>query len=218
MTSFYSPEQQQLQDQHDTRKLAERLEQMIVEPHINPQHQGFIETRNFFFLTTIDHRGYPTCSYKGGNPGLVRVINPHTLAFPSYDGNGMFLSMGNIQGNAKVGLLFIDFEHPHRIRIHGDAHIIDNDPLLADYPEANLIVRITLSEIFINCPRYIHRMIPAEPSKYVPVADATTPLPPWKRIDAIQDVLPAHDHDIAEKMGGVISFEEYAAMLMAGDI
>ncbi|MCX7098215.1 MAG: pyridoxamine 5'-phosphate oxidase family protein [Methylococcales bacterium] len=218
MSAFYSPDQQHLQDQHDTRKLADRLGQMIVEPQINPQHQGFIESRNFFFLTTIDHRGYPTCSYKGGNPGFVRVLDPQTLAFPSYDGNGMFLSMGNILGNPKVGLLFIDFEHPHRIRIHGDASISANDPLLVDYPEADMIVRISISEVFINCPRYIHRMTPTQASKYVPQADATTPLPPWKRIDAIQDVLPTAEQDIAEKMGGVISFEDYAAMLMAGEM
>lgn len=218
MKPFYSPDQQHLQDQHDTRKLADRLEQMIVEQQINPQHQGFIESRNFFFLTTIDHRGYPSCSYKGGNPGLVRVVDERTLAFPSYDGNGMFLSMGNIVGNPKVGLLFIDFEHPHRIRVHGDAHVSDNDALLADYPEADMIVRVTVSEVFINCPRYIHRMSLVQNSSYVPQADQETPLPQWKRIDALQDVLPACDHELAEKMGGVINFDEYAAMLANGQL
>jgi predicted pyridoxine 5'-phosphate oxidase superfamily flavin-nucleotide-binding protein len=217
MTVLYSSEHRQLQDQHDTRDLAERLQKIIVENQLSEQHRLFIESRDFFFLTTIDHRGYPTCSYKGGNPGLVRIIDPQTLAFPSYDGNGMFLSMGNIQGNAKIGMLFIDFETPHRVRVHGDAGIQPNDCLLAEYPGADMIVRVKISELFINCPRYIHRMSHIQTSKYVPQEGKETPSPQWKRIDAIQDVLPTNDQDIAEKLGGTITPEEYGAMLMNGE-
>ena len=188
MDAFYSVEQQQLQDQHDTRKLAERLQQIIVENLISEQHQAFIESLDFFFLTTIDDRGYPTCSYKGGNPGLVKVLDSQTLAFPSYDGNGMFLSMGNIQGNTKIGMLFIDFENPHRVRVHGDASIEADDELLCEYPGADMIVRVKISEVFINCPRYIHRMNKLEASKYVPQVGKETPAAQWKRIDAVQDV------------------------------
>ncbi len=217
MSDFYSPQHRQLQEQHDTVNLADRLEQMIVEQQISEMHQPFIESRDFFFLTTIDQRGYPTCSYKGGNPGLVKVVNPQELAFPSYDGNGMFLSMGNINGNSKIGMLFIDFETPHRIRLHGDARIEANDPLLSQYPGAQLMVRVAISEIFINCPRYIHKMQRLTASKYVPQADKETPAAQWKRIDAVQDVLPACDRQIAEKLGGSITMEEYGAMVFNGD-
>lgn len=217
MNDFYGRQHRQLQAQHDTLKLADRVEQIIVQNQISEQHQPFIESRDFFFLSTVDHRGYPTCSYKGGNPGLVRVLDPQTLAFPSYDGNGMFLSMGNIQGNAKIGMLFIDFETPHRVRVHGDAFIHDHDPLLLEYPGADMIVRVNISEIFINCPRYIHRMQRVESSKYVPQARKETPLPQWKRIDALQDALPVCDQGIAEKLGGAISPEEYGAMVMNGE-
>lgn len=217
MSDFYSPQHRQLQEQHDTVKLADRLEQIIVEQQVGAQHQPFIESRDFFFLTTIDQRGYPTCSYKGGNPGLVKVVSPQELAFPSYDGNGMFLSMGNINGNPKIGMLFIDFETPHRIRVHGDARIETNDPLLAEYPGAELIVRVVISEIFVNCPRYIHRMNRVVSSKYVPQANQETPLPQWKRIDAVQDVLPACDTHVAESLGGVITPDEYGAMVLNGD-
>jgi uncharacterized protein len=209
MNDFFSPQQRQMQDEHDTRKLADRLQQVIVEQQVNEQHQPFIESRDFFFLTTIDHRGYPTCSYKGGNPGLVKVVNPGELAFPSYDGNGMFLSMGNIQGNAKIGMLFIDFETPHRIRVHGDASTHSDDSLLAEYPGAELIVRVKISELFINCPRYIHKMSRIASSSYVPQKNKETPLPQWKRIDLLQDALPACDRHIAERLGGTITIEEY---------
>lgn len=217
MSDFYGRQQRLLQEQHDTVNLADRLEQIIVAQQVGEQHQPFIESRDFFFLTTIDQRGYPTCSYKGGNPGLVRVVNPQELAFPSYDGNGMFLSMGNINGNPKIGMLFIDFETPHRIRVHGDARIQTDDPLLTEYPGAELIVRVAIKEIFINCPRYVHRMSRVANSKYVPQADKDTPAPQWKRIDAIQDVLPACDNRVAERLGGVITPEEYGAMVIKGD-
>ncbi|MCX7178362.1 MAG: pyridoxamine 5'-phosphate oxidase family protein [Proteobacteria bacterium] len=217
MSDFYSRQHQQLQDQHDTRNLAERIQQIIVEDRISEQHQLFIGSRDFFFLSTVDHRGYPTCSYKGGSPGFVRVVDPQTLAFPSYDGNGMFLSMGNIKGNAKIGMLFIDFETPHRVRAHGDAFIQSDDPLLPEYPGAEMIVRVKISEMFFNCPRYVHRMSRSESSKYVPQAGKDTPQPQWKRIDAIQDVLPAQVQGVAEKMGGIITPEAYAAMVIKGE-
>ena len=54
--------------------LADRLQEIIVENQVSEQHRPFIESRDFFFLTTVDHRGYPTCSYKGGNTGLVRDL------------------------------------------------------------------------------------------------------------------------------------------------
>lgn len=214
MSHFYSEQHRQLQDQNDTRKLADKLEQIIIENQINEQHQPFIESRDFFFLTTIDHRGYPTCSYKGGNPGIVRVIDPQTLCFPSYDGNGMFLSIGNILANTKIGMLFIDFETPHRVRVQGDAVIQPDDPLLSEYPGAEMIVRVKISEIFINCPRYVHRMQRIESSKYVPQAEMETPAAQWKRIDALQDVLPGCDRGLTEKLGGTITQEEYGAMIV----
>lgn len=216
MSDFYSEQHRQLQDQHQTRPLADRLQQIIVETQISEQHQAFIESRDFFFLTTVDHRGYPTCSYKGGNPGMVRVLDAQTLCFPNYDGNGMFLSLGNIQQNRKMGMLFIDFETPHRLRLHGDAFIQLDDPLLDDYPGAGMIVRIKVNEVFVNCPRYIHRMQRVETSKYVPQAGVDTPEPQWKRIDAVQDALPPCDAGLAEKLGGTITPEEYGAMIMDG--
>lgn len=213
MSDFYSEQQRQFQDQHETRKLADRLEQIIVETQVSDQHRTFIESRDFFFLTTIDHRGYPTCSYKGGNPGMIRVLDSETLCFPNYDGNGMFLSLGNILTHRKIGMLFIDFDTPHRVRVHGDASIEADDPQLSGYPGAKQIIRVQVSELFVNCPRYIHRMQRVEQSKYVPQAGAQTPAPQWKRIDALQDVLPSCDQGLAEQAGGTITPEQYGDML-----
>jgi predicted pyridoxine 5'-phosphate oxidase superfamily flavin-nucleotide-binding protein len=155
-------------------------------------------------------------SHKGGAPGFVRVLDPTTIAFPSYDGNGMFLSMGNIAADARVGMLFIDFETPHRVRVHATASVRSDDPLLAGYPGADLVVRATVTETFVNCPRYTTRHTPAEASPYVTDEDGHAPLPGWKKIDLLQDVLPTRFQGRAEAEGGTITMEEYAQRLADG--
>jgi uncharacterized protein len=218
MSEIYSQQHRALQEAFDTTRLADRVEQLVVRPKIPDDSKAFIETRDMFFLTSVDHRGYPTCSYKGGARGFVRVIDPETIAFPSYNGNGMFLSMGNIPTNHKVGMLFIDFETPHRVRVHGLATIDRADPLLAEFRGAELVVRVTVTETFINCPRYIHKYQRLQTSKYAPQARCEAPPPAqWKRIDALQDALPARERDTAEQLGGTITFEEYGALVTKGD-
>lgn len=217
MSELYGVQHRAMQAAFDTTKLADRVSDQIVLDKIPDEHQAFIESRDFFFLTTVDHRGYPTCSYKGGSVGFVKVLDDKTLAFPSLDGNGMYLSMGNITSNDKIGMLFIDFETPHRVRVHGKATVSRNDPLLAEFQEAELVVRIAITEIFVNCPRYIHRYQRIATSPYVPQPACETPPPQWKRIDAIQDALPERDKGLANQMGGVITPEEYAALVIKGE-
>ncbi len=102
MSELYGEQHRLLQQEFDTEKLADRVKEFIVTPEITDEHKSFIESRVMFFLSSIDHRGYPTCSHKGGEPGFIKVVNDKTIAFPSYDGNGMFLSLGNINANNKV--------------------------------------------------------------------------------------------------------------------
>src|SRR6476661_1201656 len=134
MDDFYHQASRALQDRFDTRRLADRIEQRLVADHVGDSDRAFIEAADMFFLATVDESGQPNCSYKGGAPGFVRVVDPRTLAFPSYDGNGMYLSMGNLAKNPNVGLLFIDFEQGKRIRLNGTASIDESDPLTPEYP------------------------------------------------------------------------------------
>jgi predicted pyridoxine 5'-phosphate oxidase superfamily flavin-nucleotide-binding protein len=193
MGEFYHPASRTLQDKFDTRRLADRIEQRLLADHVGASDRAFIEAADMFFLATVDESGQPSCSYKGGAPGFVRVVDPRALAFPNYDGNGMFLSMGNIAQSRKVGLLFIDFERPRRMRLSGEATISENDPLLAAYPEAQFIVRVAVTEVFPNCPRYIHQYKLVERSIYVPEPGSATPIPNWKKSDWACDVLPEKD-------------------------
>ena len=196
MTSPYHRGSRRLQDRFDTRRLADRLDERFVQrARIDPGDRAFIERMDMFFLATADDEGRPQCSYKGGDPGFVRVLDEHTVAFPNYDGNGMYLSMGNVTVNPHVGMLFIDFtsERPSRLRLNGVASIEDGDPLVATYPGAQFVVRVTATQVFPNCPRYIHRMALVERSRFVPAADGTAPVPDWKRSDLACDVLPVGD-------------------------
>lgn len=195
MADLYHDGDRSLQDRFDTRRLADRIEERLVVDRLDDEDAAFVEHADMFFLSTVDHRGYPTCSYKGGDPGFVRVLDERTVAFPNYDGNGMYLSMGNIVRGSKVGLLFIDWEHPSRLRIHGDASVDTADPLTASYPEAQFVVRVRIREVFSNCPRYIHRYALVERSRFVPHSGMQTPTPDWKRADWAADVLPRGDVD-----------------------
>ncbi|GEP00371.1 pyridoxamine 5'-phosphate oxidase family protein [Methylobacterium haplocladii] len=216
MGSLYSEEHRALQDEFGTRKLADFLDKHHVQPAIGEQESGFIESRDMFFLSTVDPDGNPTVSYKGGPTGFVKVLGPNALAFPGYDGNGMFLSMGNIAGQHKVGMLFIDFETPHRVRVQGTARVVRDDPLVGEFPEAQYIVRVEVTSIWVNCPRYIHTYTRVEQSRYVPKAACETPLAQWKRLDMVQEVIADEDRARAESEG-VLSLDAYGEKLVKGE-
>jgi len=190
---MYHDGSRQLQDRFATRQLAGRLAETLARNAFTDEDRAFIEGRPLFFLSTADAEGRPECSYKGGVPGFVRVLDPQTLAFPSYDGNGMFKSLGNLLINPYVGLLFIDFETPKRLRVNGRASVHESDPLLSEFVGAQLIVRVRPEAIFPNCPRYIHKMQVIEQSAYAPRAGHTPPVPAWKQRPEFREVLPPGD-------------------------
>ena len=190
MSSFYGEQQRVLQDQFDSRGIADVLEAVIVQPEINDESAAFIESRTFFFLSTVNAHGHPTVSHKGGAAGFVQVVDRTTIVFPSYDGNGMFLSMGNIAGDGRIGLLFMDFERPHRIRAHAHATVSRDDPLMDHAVGAQLIIRVRAEAIFPNCPRYIPTFEFVEPSVYAPRAGIEPVEPAWKGFEIFADVVP----------------------------
>jgi uncharacterized protein len=190
---MYHDHSRALQDRFDTRRLADRLAETLAHSAFTSDDRAFIEARGFFFLATADAEGFPECSYKGGAPGFVRVIDEKTLAIPSYDGNGMFKSLGNICSSGKVGLLFLDFDNPKRLRVNGVATVSHDDPLLELTVGAQLMMRVTAQQIFPNCPRYIHRMQLVETSPYVPQAGAEPLVPKWKTYPQFNEVLPRGD-------------------------
>ena len=193
LESLFHDGSRELQDRFDTRRIADRINEVHVTDVIDDNSKAFIEQRDMFFLATADADGCPTCSYKGGDPGFVRVLDERTLAWPNYDGNGMYLSMGNIARNLAVGMLFVDFESGHRLRLDGDSSIDSTDPLVDDYEGAQFVVRVVARAVYPNCPRYIHRYKLVERSHFVPRRRRATPVPAWKTSDWAADALPADD-------------------------
>ena len=189
MTDVFHAGERELQERFDSVRLADVLQANIMHDEFTPNDVRFLEARDMFFLATGDDEGNLDCSYKGGDPGFVRVLGPSTLAFPNYDGNGMFMTGGNILRHPKVGMLFIDFEHQWRMRVNGTASIHYDHALMADFPEAQFIVEVEAEMIFPNCPRYIHKMQMVERSKFVPKSECETPDPDWK--DHFEEALPA---------------------------
>jgi uncharacterized protein len=188
---MYHEGQRSLQDRFDSRRIADRLVEVLHRTGFSGEDRVFIESRAFFFLATADAAGRPALVGAVGPPGFVRVVGPGELAFPSYDGNGMFRSLGNVLVNPAVGLLFVDFETPRRLRVNGRATIDAADPLLQSFVGAELVVRVQAEHIFPNCPRYIHRMPLEAISAYAPSAGYEPPTPAWKQMDAFRDYLPA---------------------------
>ena len=187
---MYHERSRELQERFDSRRIADRLAAVLLRQEFTEEDRAFISKQRFFFLATADAEGRPDCSYKGGAPGFVRVVAADTLEFPSYDGNGMFRSLGNVLANAAVGLLFIDFEAQQRLRVNGRATLHLEDESRSAWPGAQAIVRVRAEYIFPNCPRYIHRMQMLEASPYLPQAGRPAPVPGWKRNPAFRDYLP----------------------------
>ncbi len=192
MSQQYHAAQRAFQDRFDSRRLADRLAESTSDVIAEP-FKSFIEGRDMFFMATASDEGWPEASYKGGEPGFVRVLDDHTLVFPVYNGNGMFLTAGNLSVNPRVGLLFIDFETGTRLRISGHAAIDDDEALVGSFPGAQFVVLVRAREVFANCRRYVHRYTLVERSAFVPSADGDAPVPDWKLGDWFAGTLPADD-------------------------
>jgi predicted pyridoxine 5'-phosphate oxidase superfamily flavin-nucleotide-binding protein len=178
---LYHDGNRRLQDEFESRRIADRLEEKLTRTAFTDDDKAFIESVPYFFIATADSEGRPDCSFKGGTPGFVRLTGPSELAFPDYDGNGMFKSLGNLAVNAHVGLLFIALhDKPRRLRVNGTAAVNRDDPLLGTTVGAQLIVRVEALAIFPNCPRYIPTMALVEPSIYAPRPGCEPIEPAWK--------------------------------------
>jgi len=213
--AFFTDAQRRLQQANDSVDLANRLLEVTVATELAEGQAQFVASQSMFFLATVDEFGFPSCSYKGGHPGFVRVLNPSTLIFPNFDGNGMFMSLGNIKDRQKVGLLFIDFAKPQRLRVRGDAEVVESGSLVDSYPGAQQVVQVTVSNVWVNCPRYIPKMTLEAASRAIPNVDGDFPLALWKRIDFLQDVLTEGDRARASEEG-LITIETYEALLGEG--
>lgn len=195
-SELYTPGARDLQDTFDSRRIADRLETVDLVRDLDAGMRAIISEAPMFFLATVDGDGRPDVSYKGGRPGFVRILGPREIAFPDYNGNGMFKSLGAIIDHPEVALLFLRYgDAPKKLRVHGRARVMKDDPLIAEMPGAQLIVRVEVERIFDNCPRYLHDVRIDGYSRYVPEPGHDAPIPDWKRNPTYADALPQKDLD-----------------------
>ena len=216
MSKIYHTSHRTIQQQFNTQALADQIEAAVVREELSEDQSNFITSQTMFFLSTIDESNRPTVSYKGGETGFVRILNNKQLMFPSYDGNGMFYSMGNIFANPEIGMLFVDFEAPNRLRIQGKSELVNEGPLLDSYPGANLAVKVNVSQVWVNCSRYVHKMILREPSPYIPDSKGNAPIALWKRIEGLDQFLSEEDKKLILEAGHITN-EEYEKKLSYGE-
>ena len=189
-SAMYHEGNRRLQDAFDSRRISDRLEEKLTRMAFSADDKAQIESAIYFFVATADAQGRPDCSFKGGPPGFVRVTAPNELAFPDYDGNGMFKSLGNVLVNPSVGLLFIAMHgKPRRLRVNGTAKVSRDDPLLTSSVGAQLIVRVEARAIFPNCPRYIPKLQLMERSEYTPQPGRDPVEPAWKGFPDFKDAI-----------------------------
>ncbi|WP_253712328.1 pyridoxamine 5'-phosphate oxidase family protein [Bradyrhizobium sp. WD16] len=187
---FYHQGMLALQDAADGRRLADFLATEVRHSEFSEKDIAQIEAANFFFIAS-SYRDQPDCSFKGGDPGFVRIVGPNALEFPDYDGNLMYRTLGNVAMNPRVGLLFMNFDPTaYRIRINGVASIHRDEASLARHHGACAVVHITCHDIYPNCPRYVPGLTAGEPSAYVPRRGTVPPRPEWQALPAVAPLLP----------------------------
>ncbi len=189
LSHLYGAGSRNLQDEFDSRRLADRLEDLTLHEELNEGDIELIREQAFFLLATVDADGWPDVSYKGGATGFVRVLDPRTLEFPVFDGNGMFRSLGNIVDNGRVALLFVDQRRPWRLRIHGTAEVTTDPARVAELHGARAVVIVHVARAFPNCGRYVKAMASGD-DEYVPRPGHEPPVPPWKEVPELKEVLP----------------------------
>lgn len=188
---MYHSGNRELQARFGSTALADRLVERLHRSQLTDDDRAFIEGLDYFFLATSTPDGLPDCSFKGGAAGFVRCPAADQLIWPDYDGNGMFKSLGNIQANPHVGLLFVRMgETPRRLRVNGIAEIVLDAPLLDAYEGAQALVRVTPVDIFPNCPRYVPDPATGAASAYIPQPGEARVEPKWKSMDMFRDVVP----------------------------
>lgn len=140
-----------------------RIQRLILD-RVPEQYHSRIEAAPFFFLATSNRKGDCDCSFKGGGPHLVKMISEKQLAFPDFDGNQAFMSLGNILDNPKVGMLFIDFSDGARLRVNGRAAIHESGQFLKLFEKAKRVVTVDIEQVVPNCAAHIPKLVPAAES------------------------------------------------------
>jgi predicted pyridoxine 5'-phosphate oxidase superfamily flavin-nucleotide-binding protein len=158
-----------VQERLGSREAYARLERDGgFETEIDDALAAFVAEQRSLFLATASAAGQPYVQHRGGPPGFLRVVDPHTLAFADFAGNRQYVSLGNLSENPKVLLFLIDYAERRRVKVWGEAKVVEDDPALvarltpAGYkarPERAIVIHVTAWDA--NCPQHIPQRLEA---------------------------------------------------------
>ena len=136
--------------------------------------EGFLADLDMFYLGTANAEGQPYVQYRGGSPGFLKVVDPHTLSFADFSGNRQYISLGNLSENPKAFIFLMDYANSRRIKVWGTAKVVEDDEELLeslsdpDYPgKVERAIVFTVEARDINCPQHIHRRILLEDAETI---------------------------------------------------
>ena len=169
-----------LQERYGTTARARGFYERQVLPRLNDRMREFIACQEMCFIATADAGGECDATFRAGPPGFVQVLDERTLAYPEYRGNGVMASLGNIEENGHVGILFIDFTRDViGLHVNGTARVVERDELLGAHPalapavfeqagngngdghrpKAERWVLVGVEEAYIHCAKHIPRLV-----------------------------------------------------------
>jgi predicted pyridoxine 5'-phosphate oxidase superfamily flavin-nucleotide-binding protein len=153
----------EIQTRKGSRKAYARMEAGAGwQTKVTAELAEFLAEQNSFFLATANAQGQPYIQHRGGPPGFLRVLDETTLGFADFRGNRQYISMGNLVENAKVHLFLVDYAERRRVKIWGEAKVVEDDAALlekltpAGYdarPERAFVIHLTAWDE--NCPQHI---------------------------------------------------------------
>jgi len=157
---FFHPGEVAAQERWQTKSIwDESRRSRLLLDHLPEVFHERLTNAPFFFLGTSDSTGSCDCSFKGGGPGIISIIDKNRLAFPDYDGNGAFMSVGNILENPHVGMLFIDFADGARLRINGRAAVHGEGAVKKLFPDQPRVILVEIEQVIPNCAAHVPRLV-----------------------------------------------------------
>ena len=159
----FTPTVKAVQERKGSRAVYERMEEKGGwHTAITPDLKAFIEAQVSVFLATVNAEGQPYIQHRGGPAGFLRVLDENIIAFVDFAGNRQYITQGNLSDNAKAHLFLIDYAHRKRVKIWGEARVVEgSDKLVASLmPEGykarpEQVILFTVTAWDANCPQHI---------------------------------------------------------------
>ncbi len=187
---FYHDGSLRMQEQFGSVGLAAHLARQYVLDRLQDEHIAWIREADCVYVATVAPDGQPECSYKGGLPGFIKVPDSASLEIPSYDGNGMYRTLGNASAVARIGLLFLFLEKHAKLRVNGTCEVSAEPGLLDTHHGAESVIQVGIRAVFENCPRYLHDRASGTYSRHCPRPGYRPPDPDWKLKPEYDGLLP----------------------------